>query len=340
MSPYSGCDFFSFFGVFFPRMWQLLFGKIGFSELASDEIQVIVLICSGISAALVGCFLVLKKMTMLANALSHTVLLGIVTSFLVLSCFSQHKVFGMSLSVLLLGSILAAFLTTTLVELCKKLFSLDEGSSIGLIFSFLFAIGIALVTVFAKGVHLGTEAIMGNIDALHVHDIKLVMYTLLASVFVITVFFKYFQILCFDGSFAKSIGLHPGFFHYLLMLLTASASICCFRAIGVFLFLIFLTAPAMSARLFTKKLRSLLILSCVFSIFGSLLSIAVSRHVFTYYDIPLSTAGLSCVILSIMYPVALLVVKMQRNLLKSKVKYKSDSSSKFKKKTSLVDTTG
>lgn len=328
MSPYSGCDFFSFFGVFFSRISMLLTGNLELSSLASDEIQVIVLMFSGLSAALVGCFLVLKRMTMLANALSHTVLLGIVVAFLVLSSFSNQKVFSMSLSLLLLGSFLAAFLTTALVELCKRWLSLDEESSIGLIFSFLFAVGIALVTVFAKGVHLGTEAIMGNIDALHYKDIQLSFMTLLGCAGTIFVFYRFFQILCFDESFARSIGLSPTFFHYLLMFLTAASSICCFRAIGVFLFLVYLTAPAMTARLFVKKLSSLLLLSSLFSITAAILSIAIARHLFTSLDLALSTAGISCVLLASFYPTALLIVKMRRVMLKSKGDTKDPSRNK------------
>src|SRR5580692_7382093 len=82
MNPYWGTDFWQFFAVFGKRMALFATGQLPFSQLASDEIQVLVLILIALSSALVGTFLVLKKMTMLANALSHTILLGIVGAYL------------------------------------------------------------------------------------------------------------------------------------------------------------------------------------------------------------------------------------------------------------------
>ena len=88
VNPYFGKNFFSFLLLFAQRMGSLLTGKIGFSDLASDEIQVLVLALVALASALVGTFLVLKKMTMLANSLSHTILLGIVV---VTSFFFDYK---------------------------------------------------------------------------------------------------------------------------------------------------------------------------------------------------------------------------------------------------------
>ncbi len=82
LNPYQGVNFFEFFFVFFQRLWGFLTGTLGFHQLANDEIQVIVLSLIGASSALVGTFLVLRKMSMLANSLSHTILVGIVIAFL------------------------------------------------------------------------------------------------------------------------------------------------------------------------------------------------------------------------------------------------------------------
>ena len=81
LNPYSGKSFFGFFLEFFSRLYQFLTGNISVTDIASDEIQIIVLGGVAISAALVGCFLILRKMTMLANSLSHTILLGIVLAY-------------------------------------------------------------------------------------------------------------------------------------------------------------------------------------------------------------------------------------------------------------------
>ena len=79
MNPYTGTNFFTFFVTLFTRISAMLHG-----DLASDEIQVLTLCCISISGALIGTFLYLRRMTMLANSLSHTILLGIVIAFLIL----------------------------------------------------------------------------------------------------------------------------------------------------------------------------------------------------------------------------------------------------------------
>ena len=76
MNPYFGKNFWQVFVLFFQRMGEFITGQIGLSELASDEVQILVLMLVGFASALIGTFLVLKKMTMLANSLSHTILLA------------------------------------------------------------------------------------------------------------------------------------------------------------------------------------------------------------------------------------------------------------------------
>lgn len=320
MNPYFDTSFFSFLALFFKRIFLLISGEISLSSLASDEIQIFALIGISISSATLGSFLVLKRMTMFANALSHTALLGLVGSFLFLSFLTEQKVFHLDIKVLFLGAMVAAFLTAFLIEGCKKWFSLGQEASIGLIFTFLFAIGISLVSLFAKGAHLGTEAIMGNIDALHIDDLKLISFSTLLCVLVVTLFFRHFQIISFDVCFAKSIGMPVSLLHYLLMFLTALTAICSFRVVGVFLFLIYLTAPVISARLFVKRVKSLILLSCLFGAIVSLISIAFSRHLLSVYDEALSTAGLSCTLMTLLYPASLLALKMRKYVVKSKIK--------------------
>src|ERR1700722_7851668 len=81
-NPYTGQTFFGFFLVLCQRLWLFLSQQLSFADIASDEIQMLVLIGISASAGLVGSFLVLRKMTMLANSLSHTILIGIVLAYL------------------------------------------------------------------------------------------------------------------------------------------------------------------------------------------------------------------------------------------------------------------
>lgn len=299
MNPYWGKDFFGFFAVLFRR----LTGDLPFNGLASDEIQILVLFGIAIAAASIGTFLTLKKMTMLANSLSHTVLLGIVASHIL--TFSTASLLAVNLSTLLLASLITALLTCTLTHLLTHKMKLQEDASIGLVFTCLFALGIVLVTVFTRNAHIGIEVIMGNIDALHPDDLKLVASVAFVNVLALILFFKEFKITAFDGSLATSLGISTTFFNYLLLILTSWAAIASFRAVGVLLFLAFLVCPVLIARLFTHRLPVLIFLACAIGVVCSLFGVALSRHFLSVYQVPLSTGGLVVTLLSLTYALSL-----------------------------------
>jgi manganese/zinc/iron transport system permease protein len=309
VNPYFGKNFFEFLFLFFNRMIELCLGKIGVSDLVSDEVQVLVLALVACCSALVGTFLVLKKMTMLANSLSHTILLGIVVAYLILLPFApEAKVHAhaMSIQVLLIASLVTGLITTALTQMLTQVLKLQEDASTGLVFTTLFALGIVLVTIFTRNTHLGTEAIMGNADALHVHDLKLIFWIALFDFAVITVFFKEFKMTTFDGPFADTQGFSRAVFNYALMVLTSATVIGAFRAVGVLLVLAFLVGPVITARLFTHRLKHLILLAMAIGVGGSLLSVALSRHLLSVHHLSLSTSGLAATVLGMIYFVSLL----------------------------------
>lgn len=292
MNPYTGQSFFGFFGVLFKRIFLALKGDA--HSLASDEVQLLVLIMIALSSALVGTFLVLKKMTMLANSLSHTVLLGIVGAFLITR---GEGIYTISVPVLLIGALITALCTTFSTEFLHKKLRLQEDTSIGLIFTAFFALGVVLVTTLTRNSHLGIEAIMGNVDALHPSDVKQVFYLFLFNASLIFLFFRRLELLAFDSQLARNMGISLIFFNYLLMFQTALTAIGSFRAVGAFLFLAFLVAPVLTARFFTHRLKPLLFLAGGIGILAAAFSVALSRHVLSVYHIPLSTSGLAATVL-------------------------------------------
>lgn len=294
VSPYFGVSFFEFFVVLFGRIGLLCQGQIAFSDLASDEIQVAVLLLASMSSALIGTFLVLKKMTMVANSLSHTVLLGIVISYLLASYFLKGELLSSSLSlpVLFLSAIITGVVTTICTQMLTSLMKIQEDASIGLVFTTLFALGVVLVTIFTRNAHLGIEAVTGNVDALHFDDFKLMLGVTAIELFVFLLFFPQFVMLSFDASFASCIGLKTKLFTYLLMILVAASVIASFRAIGILLVLSLLVGPVLTARLFVHKIRLLLAVAMGLGMASSLCAVALSRHMVTVYDTPVSTSGL------------------------------------------------
>jgi len=298
MSPYFGRDFISFFPLFFSRLFQLLSGSLSWKDLAPDEIQVLVLSLVCISSALVGSLLILKKMTMLANSLSHTILLGIVISALL---FSSGGVLSINFEILMAAALISGLLTTLLTQLLHKGLRLQEDASIGIVFSSLFALGIVLVTLYTRNTHIGTEVVMGNADALHANDLKMAFWVALGNSLAVILFFKEWKLICFDPSLGKSLGFRPTAFNLFLMLLTSATAISAFRAVGVLLFLAFLVGPPLSARLLTSNLKRLLFVSMGIGSGCSLFAVAASRHFLTVYQMSLSTAGLTVALVAITF---------------------------------------
>jgi manganese/zinc/iron transport system permease protein len=309
VNPYFGKNFIEFIAIFLQRIGELCLGKIRIGDLASDEVQVLVLSLVACCSALIGTFLVLKKMTMLANSLSHTILLGIVVAYLILVPFIPENhvhVHAISIEVLLIASLITGLITTVLTQLLTNVLKLQEDASTGLVFTTLFALGIVLVTVFTRNAHLGTEAIMGNVDALHIDDLKLILWITLFDFAIIATFFKEFKTITFDGAFADSQGISKSFFNYLLMVLTSATVIGAFRAVGVLLVLAFLVGPVLTARLFTHRLKKLILLAMGVGVGASLISVALSRHLLSIHHLPVSTSGLAATVLGLIYFVCLL----------------------------------
>lgn len=310
MNPYSGEDFFGFFAALLHRMGLFFLGEG--RGLFADELQCLVLLLLGISLAFLGVFLVLKQMTMVANALSHTLLLGLVLAFLFFHSFFSLEAPFSSIKALWIAAFITGGLTTFLVELLTQKGKVHEDASIAFVFTTLFALGVLLVAVFTRNMHLGMEALTGNIDVLHPLDLKIlggVTFIMVSSSFFL---FRGLVTSAFDAVFAKSIGFPVRGLNYLLMILTAGVSIACFRAVGVLLFLAFLVGPVLIARLYTHSIQKLLVASFAISAFCSLFSVAFSRHILTVYKVPVSTSGLAVTTLFSLYLLALLG-KMARN---------------------------
>lgn len=315
-NPYHDQTIGGFLLLFMQRMGALIIGQLSFQNLASDEIQVLVLIGVAISSALVGTFLVLRRMTMLANSLSHTILMGIVLAFF-LSSFSVSdegsESSSASMQILLFAAIVTGFFTAFLTEFLVKTGKLQEDASTGLVFTSLFALGVILVTILTRNAHIGTEAVMGNADALHQSDLLWVYIIVVCNIGLFTLFFKEFKLTTFDPGLAYAMGVSPIFFNYLLMAQVSATTITSFRAVGVLLVLAFMTGPAMTARLLTHRMRTMLVWAVSIGSFCALMGVALTRHILTVYGVALSTSGVVVCAILLVYVGIVGVVKLQQN---------------------------
>ena len=219
----------------------------------------------GLSCGIVGCFLILRKMSMLADAISHTVLLGLVMSFIV----SQ----SMNGFYMLIGAAVAGLLTTFMVQLLNSS-GIQEDAAIGVVFTSLFAVGVILISLFAKNVHLDVEhALMGEIAFVPWNTLSLPILgdipksvvmlgsVLLLDILIIFLLFKEFKLTSFDPSMAAAIGIPVLAVHYILMGLVSVTTVSAFDSVGAILVVAMLIAPGATAYLLTDRYKVMLLLS-------------------------------------------------------------------------------
>ena len=239
----------------------------------------------GLSCGIIGVFLILRKQAMMADAISHTVLLGIVLAYLV-----TKEVSGPSM---LIGGILAGLLTAFLVQWLHSL-DVQHDASMGIVFTTLFAIGVILIATSVGNAHLDVQhALMGEITFIPFHTISLPITgeipkatSLLLVVFVIILFFiiafyKEWKITAFDPALAASLGLPVLFLHYLFMSLVSITTVASFDAVGAIMVVAMLITPAASAYLWTDRLFMMLILSGVFGVVSAVLGYYVAAWIDT-----------------------------------------------------------
>lgn len=231
---------------------------------------IIVASLAGISCGITGCFLILRKLSMLADAISHTVLLGIVLAFMISQ--SMNGVY------MLIGAIIAGLLTAFLVQVFHSS-GIQEDASIGVVFTFLFAVGVILITLYAQDVHLDVDhALMGEITFVPWDLVKWGIlpevpkaFLMLSSVFIIDLiiiiaFYKELKITSFDPSMAAAIGIPVMMIHYLLMGMVSITTVASFDSVGAILVVAMLIAPGASACLLTNRLSLLLMISAILGV--------------------------------------------------------------------------
>ncbi|WP_338793942.1 metal ABC transporter permease [Bernardetia sp. MNP-M8] len=247
-----------------------------------NDFQIILVgILVAISCAILGCFLVLRKMAMVGDAISHAVLPGIVIAFLVVQRFDS--IF------MLIGAAILGVFTTLLIEFLHKQGKLQTDASIGVSFTSLFALGVILISVFASKVDLDAECVLfGEIAyvPLHVWRINLgdgailnlgakaawwIGSVLLIILFFVTVFYKEMLLTTFDPAFASAIGINVSVWHYSLMSLVSLATVAAFESVGAVLVLSFLVVPPATAYLLTTNFKKMLFLSCFIGIIVAIL---------------------------------------------------------------------
>jgi manganese/zinc/iron transport system permease protein len=228
------------------------------------------------SCALLGCYLILRKMAMVGDAISHAVLPGIVIAFLVSG--SRDSV------TMLVGAGLIGIVTTFLIEFLHKKAKLQTDASIGVTFTWLFAVGVVLISVFAGKVDLDQDCVLygeiayvpldlviaDNGMVLGPRALYIVGSILLLIVIFILVGYKELFITTFDPAYASAIGVSTVIWHYLLMGAVSVTTVASFEIVGAILVVALLIAPAATAYLITDNFKLMLVIACAVGVLSSI----------------------------------------------------------------------
>lgn len=238
------------------------------------EIQLIASVVAA-ACALPGVFLVLRRMAMMSDAISHTVLLGIVLAFFVVSELGHP--------LLLLGAAAIGVLTVSLTELVNRTRLVKEDAAIGLVFPALFSLAVILISVFARNVHLDQHVVFQGELAFAPFD-RAVMFgrdlgprtlvvmsvILLINLGFILLFYKELKLATFDPGLAATLGFAPTFIHYALMTLVSITAVGAFDAVGSVLVIALIIVPPATAYLLTDRLPRMLGLSVLIGIVSAI----------------------------------------------------------------------
>lgn len=230
-----------------------------------------------VSCSLLGCFLVLRKMAMVGDAISHAVLPGIVIAYLVSDSRASLP--------MLIGAVALGILTTFLIEFFHQKAKLQTDASIGVTFTWLFAVGVILLSLFAGQVDLDQECVLygeiayvplnmlvtGSGTPVIPEAVFLMSLVLLIVLLFLAFGYKGFVLTTFDPAFAAVTGVAVGLWHYLLMGLVSLSTVAAFDSVGAILVVAFLIVPAATAYLLTDRLPAMLIISSLCGVLSSVL---------------------------------------------------------------------
>lgn len=241
---------------------------------AQFEIQLIASLVA-LACAIPGTFLVLRKMAMISDAISHSILPGIVIGFFLTQDLNSPW--------LILLAAATGVLTVVLVEKIQNTKLVKEDTAMGLVFPALFSIGVILIAKFANDVHLDIDAVLLGELAFTPFDriiydgvdmgpksLWVISVILLTTLLILFAFFKELKISTFDAGLATSLGFSPIVLHYGLMSIASVTTVGAFDAVGAILVVALMIAPAASAYLLTTNLKKMIALACFFGVLSAI----------------------------------------------------------------------
>ena len=250
------------------------------SYIAISYESLFVLIATAVACAILSPFLVLRKLSMVSDAISHSVLLGIVIAFFIVKDVGSPF--------LIAGAALFGVITVFVVEFLSGTGLVKNDDAVGIVFPMFFALAVVLITKFARNVHLDTDIVlMGEVIIAPLNRVEFIGISipkalvqmgilLLINLLFIIIFFKELKITTFDRGFAKLAGFSSVALFYALMTLSSLTAVTAFDAVGAILVVSFLITPGAAAYLVSKDLKVMITISVGYAVINSSIGYVLS----------------------------------------------------------------
>ena len=248
-----------------------IFSKYLLEPVQYEFIQraLIASITIGISCGLIGTYIMLRRMSLIGDALAHAVLPGVVVSFMVA---------GKSEIALFIGAVVSGIVTVLLIGFVNRNSKIKEDTSIGIIFTGAFALGILLVSQL-KQVHIDLSSyLFGDVLGVSTGDITLSLIIMVVIILCILLFYKQLLLTSFDPTMALTIGISTTLVHYMLMTLLSMSIVAGLQSVGVILIIAMLITPPATAYLLSNNLKKILFLSPMFGTISAVAGLYLSYH--------------------------------------------------------------
>lgn len=265
----------------------------------------LVAVVVAVACALPGVFLVLRQQSLQSDAISHSVLFGIVICFFLVRSLDSP--------LLLVGAVATGILTVLLSEVLLRTGLLKEDASIGLVFPLLFSVAVILISLYAGDIHLDTDAVLtGEIGLAPFHRWVVFGVDLgpqavwsmgaigAANLALLVLFFKELKISTFDPGLAASLGFRPGWIHYGLMVMVSLTAVGAFDSVGSILVVALMIAPAATATLLSERLAPRIVLTVMIAAVAALVGVLAA------FALDTSIAGTMAVAAGLLFAAAFL----------------------------------
>lgn len=216
----------------------------------------------GVICGVIGCFIVLRGMALMGDAISHAVLPGVAISYML----------GINY---FYGAIVSGILTALGIGVINQNSRVKNDSSIGLVFSAAFALGIILITIAKSATDL-TQILFGNVLSVRASDMWLTVAVGAIVLLAVLLFYKELLVSSFDETMAAAYGLKTRLIHYSIMVLLTLVTVASLQTVGVILVVSMLITPASTAYLLTNRLSTMIGLAMFFGALSSMIGLYVS----------------------------------------------------------------